>query len=163
MNLKTLFQFIFILLFTSSYGQELLSDTVRLDRNENNVYGSVGTLWIHGMAASLNYERLISEQKNGFIKSYWFRAGSGLYWAWENGTDRNFILGITALSGARNSHLETLLGVSAHYSINKSSDRFRFLPAGAIGYRFQKPNGLFMFRVGLGFPENAYMSLGFSF
>ncbi len=36
-------------------------------------------------------------------------------------------------------------------------------PAGSIGYRFQKAEGGFIFRTGIGFPDGLYVSAGFRF
>ena len=53
------------------------------------------------------------------------------------------------------------------YHDEDSNDRILgktlIIPAGAIGYRFQKPGGKFVFRTGIGFPESLYLSLGLCF
>jgi hypothetical protein len=45
----------------------------------------------------------------------------------------------------------------------KTEDEFRINPAGNIGYRYQKTNGHFMFRAGLGLPEALYVGIGVVF
>ncbi|MFT6983614.1 MAG: hypothetical protein ACJAUD_002393 [Crocinitomicaceae bacterium] len=42
-------------------------------------------------------------------------------------------------------------------------DQFKVLPAGNLSYRFQKSDGHFMFRTGIGLPEALYIGFGFVF
>lgn len=68
------------------------------------------------------------------------------------------------IRGGQNNHLEYGAGISAeimeHISYNRD---YKLWPAVNIGYRYQKPDGNFIFRTGGGWPEAAYVSLGFAF
>ena len=56
-------------------------------------------------------------------------------------------------------HLEVSAGLVK--SLDKYYDIFPL--SGSIGYRMQKPNGHFIFRTGVGWPEALYIDLGVSF
>ena len=84
------------------------------------------------------------------------------------------------LSGLRNSHIEFNLGLASQYdkssyeigvrnsyiigreAPSKSEYRDTY-PSIGLGYRYQKPDGHFLFRTGLALPESAYISIGFCF
>ena len=144
------------------------------ESNKNAIYGSIGLVFISG-----NYERMINESETKFFKSTWAKLSFGKWAGWGNG-GYFYEGGLTALTGAREHHMEFHGGItsifdeerydigvsnSKHFSEPKpSKSEYRKLhPSGAIGYRFQKANGNFIFRTGVGYPEVFYISLGFSF
>jgi len=144
---------------TESFSQDLATDAPSTESVKNTVYGSLGgfVFWI-----SLNgyYERIIIENEDKFFKTHRIRVGGGFYGTYENYGPYGLV-GMTSLTGAKNKHFEVNYGLTM---LGDEFDQiFYFGPAGSIGYRYQKPNGIFVFRIGGGFPEAIYLSLGFSF
>lgn len=133
---------------------------------KNAVQGTLGTLPGFWGVINGNYERLISEKKKGLFKSYWFRAGAGLYVEW-GGEGGHFVTGLTGLTGSNKNHLELNVGLALlfpNFPYEYAGPHpIRVNPAGVIGYRFQKPQGKFVFRFGVGYPEAWYLSLGLVF
>ena len=128
--------------------------------NKNAVCVSAGTLLVYFSAIGF-YERIVSKKESDFLNSKAFaRLGFGGYTSW--GDEGTFLLPqFGFLTGAHNSHLEVAAGI---YFTRRDSDISVSLPlSGAIGYRYQKPEGNFIGRIGLGFPEAIYLSFGFSF
>ena len=64
------------------------------------------------------------------------------------------------MSGIDTYHLEMGYGIaySSHYD-----DTFGLMPVAHVGFRFQKPGGFFIFRIGAGIPEGVYASMGVNF
>lgn len=180
-RLKTFLLLLNIFLIMNSYAQVGIRDSIQVELKKNIIYGTVGIAGFYAVA-NANYERVISQKKPGFFKYYLVRAGWGVWGSW-GGEGSHGVAGISGLTGSKKSHLEIHLGVTAIYdktgyqsdvsnyyyngqfysSEPTRLDNTRFLPAGAVGYRFQKPGGHFVFRVGAGFPESFYLSLGFCF
>lgn len=170
-------KFLIIITFLSSNAWSQ-GDTSHVELKKNALYGTAGSV-VAVLFADFSYERMIIAKNNRFCNSLWLKAGAGLYSSWGYGGPC-FSLRGTYLSGLRNSHFEASLGILAIYDkvghpINVSNARYFgepvptklddtwFVPSGSIGYRHQKPNGHFIFRTGAGFPETAYLSLGFCF
>ena len=137
---------------------------------KNIISITLGTALYFGVVNG-NYERIFSQKKTGFFKSYLMRYGFGWYESYGS-PGYNVIAGISGLSGLQKAHFELNLGVAAMFnwdgfhdedSIDRILGKTLIIPAGAIGYRFQKPGGHFVFRVGAGFPETFYLSFGFCF
>jgi hypothetical protein len=132
----------------------------------NMVYGSVSFGGLLG-ALSVNYERTIAKFTGGTIN---LRGGFGRVSGWDlrgNGVTANWAY----LFGRKKHHLELNLGVMG------IQDRYRdqlmtktelffaqwdFFPLLNAGYRFQKPEGGFMLRTGVG-TELLYLGVGYSF
>ncbi|MEN8119248.1 MAG: hypothetical protein ABFS35_02835 [Bacteroidota bacterium] len=129
---------------------------------KNLVYGSI-CIFGPGASANGNYERMIAERNNKFFKTYWFRISGGVYSAWEWGNGIHFITGVTMLSGSGKNHFEFNIGLTSIFDLASSVDNQYIFPAGILGYRYQKKDGHFVFRSGLGFPEIVYFSFGFCF
>jgi hypothetical protein len=144
----------------------------------NNIYGTAGFLglWIVG---EINYERLIMGHPEKFFNSLWFRVSGGGFAGWEISGPLG-VTGVTLLTGKRNSHLEVNLGIAALFDkvgfdieerdaqggYGSDPSRIDYLdisPAGGVAYRYQKPGGTFIFRVGFSFPETACLSFGLQF
>lgn len=123
---------------------------------KNVIHGSVGTLLI-GFTASVFYDRILSESENGSKFSTFMRLGyQENIFLFTQG--RAFTLEGGMLTGRNFGHFEAALGISY---LQNGVDFFR--PAFSVGYRGQQPNGNFMFRTGLGFPELAYFGIGLAF
>ena len=158
MKLKALFFISFLLLSLITIGQETESEVpVKIRKN---IFHATGGYAIYYLAADINYERLIGETNNEFIHSIWVRLGGG-GWIIYGDEGKHFLAAVTILSGSNNNHFELSLGMAYMYSDRKYDQGY--IPAGAIGYRYQKPGSRFVFRTGFGVPETAYISLGLCF
>lgn len=158
---KTLGIFSLFLLLTihSVTGQTSESEKAPERISKNVIYGTLGFFPIWG-ALNINYERMLGHSTEKFITSWWWRLGGGVWGAWETGGP-HFLSTLSAMTGSGKSHFEAGLGFTVlndnYYHENS------FYPAGNIGYRFQKPDGRFVFRAGVGFPETTHLSFGISF
>ncbi|MBR9920603.1 MAG: hypothetical protein GYB31_07165 [Bacteroidetes bacterium] len=148
------------------------------DWNNNAVYGTVGYLILYGVVNG-SYERNIYRSESGFFRAAAIRAAYGGYATWgEEGRDHS--LSLIGLTGSGNNHFEAGLGLHARfdrlgYKIGVSNaeyfgepkpgfnDYTMWWPHATAGYRFQKPDGWFVFRTGVGFPEAVYLSFGVAF
>jgi hypothetical protein len=155
-----------IFIVNNGYGQGYKSDIKPIGLKKNVIYATLGVDPGEFYGTLLgNYERMVIQFQNPFVNSLWVRVGAGP-WVWWTGKGTNYVATISALTGRKGSHLETGAGVLFTYD----SDRRSFHPlindrhlAGNIGFRFQKPEGLFVLRTGIGWPEFIYLSLGFCF
>lgn len=84
----------------------------------------------------------------------------------------SYMLNLGILTGKRSSHLEAAFGGAYldgtvtqkyHGSIEKKEHHREINPVLALGFRYQKPEGHFLFRIGAGWPEQVYLSLGLCF
>ena len=148
-----------VLTILYSYALDHKADSTNSVLKKNIIYGSVGYAGLYGVV-NANYERIIDQRNTGFFKNYLVRVGGGKWVVW-GGMGFYGVAGITGLTGLRNNHLEIHLGLTALYEENSSGNAM--LPAAAVGYRYQKPGGHFVFRIGAAFPESFYLSLGFCF
>lgn len=148
-------------------------------RTQNNIYVTVGTLalWFTG---NFSYERWIAEFGKNTTNTLYARATYGGFLTW-GAQGHQVGPGLTLLTGSRNSSLETGLGVQALYNeigFQEAEDNFQpspgnvrpdvwdyitVLPDIRIGYRFQKPEGKFLFRTGLSLPDAIYLGFGVTF
>jgi hypothetical protein len=124
----------------------------------SRIYGTFGTAFIYTNITA-NIEQEISNNSAHYFNSVSLRIGAGHWSSWGN-ESYNIIGTINWLSGTNNHHLE--LGTGIAYS-PAYDDSFGFLPAAQIGYRYQKPDGILLFRTGIGVPEALYVSLGVCF
>lgn len=149
------------LLSNTITAQDIKPDSVKLKMFNNAIYGSVGISmeilgesWFTGTAY---YERMFQRnaQKSNILT--FVRAGFGNAVGWEYTS--SYILGqFGILTGVKIHHLEVSGGFV------KSLDDYDIFPlSGSVGYRIQKPNGHFIFRTGVGWPEALYFGLGVSF
>ena len=122
------------------------------------IYGTLGTAFVYTNLTG-NIEQEIKYNPNKYFQTMSLRMGAGHWSSWGN-ESYNIICTINWLSGIDKHHLE--LGTGIAYS-PAYDDSFGFLPAAQIGYRYQKPNGLLLFRAGIGVPEALYLSLGVCF
>lgn len=174
-----------ICLFSYAVASAQLDTNPSVFKYSNTIYGTaaLGGLW---GTFNLNYERQLYVNKTKLFKSVGIRAGGG-YWSTWGSTGPHFILTPTFLSGTGKHHFESSIGVTAlydklSYDISVSNynyvvgtgnldnevppsifDYIGIYPAGTLGYRFQKPEGRFIFRTGAGFPDVVYVSFGVVF
>ncbi|MFC2090611.1 hypothetical protein ACFLT1_07505 [Bacteroidota bacterium] len=164
----TLSFFIILSSSTSAYSQENLSGNNTQKKNAIN--GTVG-YWVLGGTANAGYARLVGENNDKFFKSYWLGADVGVGVLWTS-TWRYINMGLTALSGSNNNHFELSVGLTTSVDTYSYENRepgnpvnywLSLRPSGSLGYRFQKPDGSFYFRTGIGVPDGLFVGIGFRF
>lgn len=128
-----------------------------INQKQNNINGYVGIFDLN-----LNYERTIAQRSQsmsslrlGFGYAMFFVAGEGYY---INGA-------FVQLFGKNNSHLEVNGGVKFMLtnSIDDPAFSDQLLPDIFFGYRYEKPEGGFIFRFGLNYPTLINMGVGYKF
>lgn len=150
--------------------------------HRNVLYVSGGLLF--GSYIAGNYERIFLSSKNQVVsvlgriaigKVHFESLGMGfsLFYPVIYSTEYNlvsYLANIGILIGSRSSHLDCALGVAyldgtvtrkysaGDYQIKGHQE---VNPVISLGYRYQKPDGHFLFRVGIGWPEQIYISMGF--
>lgn len=97
------------------------------------------------------------------------------FWDDDNDDDAMYINNQYGfLLGKANSHFEVSIGPcywryrdghdwDTDFPGIKLSDGYLFFPFPAVGWRYQKPDGHFVFRTGLSLPEAIYAGVGFVF
>lgn len=147
----------------------MISNTIAAQNQEsveskmfnNAIYGSIGIsmemLGESWFTANAYYERMFQKNEKKSNISTFVKVGIGSMVYWEDAS--SYILGqYGILTGVKKHHLEASAGFV------KSLDEYYIFPlSGSIGYRIQKPNGHFIFRTGVGWPEALYFGLGVSF
>jgi len=119
-----------------------------LKSNAIHIIPGTGLFWFTG---TLAYEKRI--YRRSFI-----RIGAGKLVGYESNTAEYIFAQYGILLGRNNHHFE----ISAGPQLIKST--LNQIPVSAgTGYRFQKPNGWFIFRIGAAYPELYYLSFGFAF
>lgn len=159
---------ILLILYTSVYAQDSPRDSLNTELKKNAVFITGGTLLFMG-AVNINYERKVHNNQSDNL-SLWLKTGYGFYYHYDVGSPLlNFRIGLTMIKGAYDKHFELSLGyMNFHGKATRWYDSFHLIYgnhalAGSIGYRYQKPDGKFIFRTGLGYPETLYVSVGFCF
>jgi len=153
-----------ILLFISNAiaAQDVKPDSIESKMFNNAIYGSIGiNMEILGEAwftATAYYERMFRKNVQKSKISTFLKAGLGNTAYWEDAS--SYIMAqFGLLTGAKKHHLEASAGLVK--SFDKDYDIFPL--SATIGYRIQKPQGHFIFRTGVGWPETLYFGLGLSF
>lgn len=141
------------------YGKSKFEDKKVITTRKNAIYISIHSL-VYYLGANLNYEKTLQTREKGLIKIISVKLGAGQLGSLFDQTITFVHSGVHALTGKKNNHLDASIGVT-FFSYQHSSSKF--LPAGSIAYRFQKPMGHFVFRTGVGFPEGVFVSLGAAF
>jgi len=142
--------------------------------------GTAAFLW-HWNA---KFERMIISTPDKVLNTIWVSATYGRnYYSMTEGIYHSASLLIESLSGMGTHHFEMGFGISYeyaqtryeemlenykmnpnHYPKEPSKSEFNlFLPAGFLGYRFQKQNGDLILRTGFGYPELLYVGAGIAF
>jgi hypothetical protein len=169
---------LFLCLPNHSFGQ----DSLKNDSYRNSISISTGTILVY-FSLMGSYEReLFTRPKNFFFNKTYLHAGYGIYASW-GGPGQVMDLEMVTLFGKRKSHLEIGLGVAGLYDSygydlhirNKDylyngqgspSSRWDYMTGIAamkLAYRYQKPDGKFIFRSGIGSPEGLFLSFGTAF
>jgi hypothetical protein len=146
---------------TSINAQNELLLTPELVSKKNAVYCSIGGVLFY-TSGSLFYERIIKEKIKEKNINVFVRGGYGMTAATEkDGTGRFVLLESGVVTGESKSHFEGALGINVFR--HDFSETISIYPAGSVGYRYQKPDGGFIFRTGIGYPEAVFIGIGFSF
>lgn len=171
---------IILLVLNCRFEQVSAQDSLKI-QPKNVFYINAGSfgLWF---TASANIERQLFSTDKKFYINYYLRAAGGVFETW--GIEGPYgSLSLQAIYGAKNSHLELGIGLGAmydkaNYKISVSNANYPYsgsspeptkysfvdvVPALLIGYRYQRPQGGFVFRTGVGFPDGVYLSVGLAF
>lgn len=177
---KRCFFFLAIVFFCyyTSYGQNSNDAIDHAGVNKNAIQATVGFVGLMG-AYNVNYERMLVGFEKGTLIGLWSKVGYGGWGVWSTGGPyQSATLGV--LTGAKNNHFELHVGgarmfntrsyehdqhISSHLSEPQplKSDYVDVRLVGTAGYRYQKPNGNFLFRCGIGYPETVFVGLGVAF
>lgn len=136
---------------------------------KNAIYLSLGS-----GAQSLIYEVNFANAKRS---AWYFKAGLGFNQEFFASNSQHVMAGVTYLTGRqRKSHFEMSTGAilmfqaenyrydqSVPYGNQSLSDYLNINMGFYMGYRYQKPGGRFIFRIGSGYPEITAISFGFAF
>jgi hypothetical protein len=139
--------------------------------SKNNFYLSAGTTIIFS-AFTLVYERNILNLQN----SEWnIRGGWGMNAPLWGNVMHHYLVDLCYISGKSNHHFEACFGTTmffdqSYYNYYKNDpdlyEPFSYFtdwyPSAYLGYRYKKPAGNFLFRVGLGWPEQFGVGIGFA-
>ena len=149
-----LFTFFSLLIIGTAIGQDKSKQNPSLRNNAIYFTGGYGAFWA---MVSGSYERILSKSKNNKL-ALLAKLSYGTHVSWD--TDGPLYTGeLGIITGAKDSHLQANLGLGTAEGYGRS----KYFLAGSLAYRYQKPGGFFIFRVGGGFPEAAFLSLGVSF
>lgn len=167
LKLKTLFVTLLLLFAFKAHSQEVNADRITPKLTKNAIYGTLGvfpSLSPLYASYSINAERELWNF-GGFVKSIRARLGGGEWVSDSIGGEPkegiHFTGTINVLTGARTFHMEVNFGTI--YLNDKLEQENHLLPAFRFGFRLQKPEGNFLFRLGAGFPEGMYLSFGAAF
>lgn len=136
------------------------SDSISSENPKKNVvYGTVGLY--PGSACNINYERQIIHPVNNPLSSINIRLGYGVYGDLA-GLEKLVLLSSNLIFGSGSGHFETDFGAAYRFDIVRthSENKTGVTPIINAGYRFQRKNGQFVFRTGIGWPDCIYLSLG---
>jgi hypothetical protein len=129
---------------------------IKLKKNSINLY--VGSVY---MDANLNYERNILQLPKSYTN---IRLGIGRANFSEFRTLAFYLNpSLVHLIGKRNSHLELNLGFK--YPISQLPETITrvLVPDLYAGYRYERPDGLFLFRMGINYPSVFDVGMGLKF
>lgn len=151
---ETILQILFIhtifFSFIYTYAQGKSNPSIKLHRNSINTYASLGDY-------NINYERNILQRPKSYSN---LRMGFG--------KDQSYLIGyyinpcLAHLIGKMNSHLELNLGVKILVG-PQAIDASAFLPEIYAGYRYEKPEGRFIFRAGFNLATFYSIGIGVKF
>ena len=132
-----------------------------LDQNQlkkNHIHYSIGTLLFFS-SSQVSYERLFFYSKGDFPLAIGANLGIGIYSTDDSSDEIGFLFNpnFVFLTGRNKNHFEARLGLTFLDLDNL------IRPSYLAGYRFQKPEGGWSFRTGMGFPETVYVGVGYSF
>lgn len=119
---------------------------------QNSINSYIGLIELN-----FNYERNILQRPKSYTN---FRVGYG-YWTNLQLEGNCFEAAVVQVLGRKNSHPEFDLGIK--YIIDKAGKDNAVVPLLYAGYRFDNPEGRFIFRFGLTFPSIFNLGIGYKF
>jgi hypothetical protein len=151
------FLIVFITIFVclENYGQEKAGQSQEFRKNSINGY-------LGFVEYNINYERNISKREKSFTN---IRMGFGLGAFVTAGEGIYLNPAFVHLVGKKYSFLELGLGFKymLHYEgLNPEYSEF-FIPDIFVGYRYERPDGKRIFRVGFNWPTLVNIGTGFKF
>ncbi|MCF8380215.1 MAG: hypothetical protein K9H49_11595 [Bacteroidales bacterium] len=147
-------------LLTKAYAQEEITTLKEL--NNNSMYINAGFGLIYA-TLNVNYELMLKQHMANKNISAFAKVGVGIFEVW-GGSGGYTMAQLGLLTGENKHHFELSGGVNLDVPKFGWGDRPWGYPYAAnIGWRIQKPNEDFIFRLGIGLPEVIYCGLGFSF
>ena len=128
---------------------------------KNVVYATFG--FLPNAIFNFNYERQLIHPGKEPVSSINLRLGYGVEGNLD-GSEKLVLLSSNFIFGSGSGHLETDIGAAYLFNIVKYNNdkKAGITPVINLGYRFQKKNGHFVFRTGIGWPDCIYLSLGFA-
>jgi hypothetical protein len=146
---SVLITFTSIFLAVCTHSQESVNPSEKVHVNNINTYISL-------FEYNINYERKIFQLPKSFTN---LRFGFGIInSSFDGGYYYNSAL--VHLIGKKNSHLELNLGLK--YAVQKGLSN-SFLPDIYAGYRYEKPSGLLIFRIGVNLYSLFNIGIGIKF
>jgi hypothetical protein len=138
------------------HADETVDSLIIFKKNSINLYA--GTIY---MDANLNYERNIFRNPHSFTN---IRMGFGR----ANFSEFRVLAfylnpSVVHLIGRRNSHIELNLGFKYPISQLPESIKRILVPDLFVGYRYERPDGWLIFRMGINYPSIFDLGLGFKF
>jgi hypothetical protein len=136
------------------YAQERVDSILDIKRNY-----VIGNISFEGI--TLNYERNIIQWSKSYTN---MRIGIGLFNDLQGGGKQGLAT-LVHLFGKKKSHLELNLGI--RYFVNSKNNLWPkskyFYRDIFVGYRYEKPDGNFVFRIGYINPHAAAIAIGLGF
>jgi hypothetical protein len=126
---------------------------------KNVIYATYGLM--PNIVSDLNYERQIYLV---YKSSIYLRIGYGNYKN-ENGIAKMGLISTSFIYGLHASHFEFGVGAAYLYDIERMNfyKKTEIQPIFNMGLRYMQENGPFVFRLGAGWPECFYASVGCAF
>ena len=141
---------LFIIISGISFSLFSQSDNIGLLKPRKNYIG----IYVGLIELNISYERNIIQRPKSQSN---LRIGVG-YLSDLQVEGRTINATAVQMFGKNNSHLELNLG--AKYFFNKTEENNFFLPEVYVGYRFDKPDGKYIFRFGVSYPSLLNIGLG---
>lgn len=164
-----LFFILCVFSYLGLFGQQNINHKFQLSENTiSNEYNFLYTFVLGGYGVTLDYEKLLSRQSN-----YNLYGKIGIGYGAIGGNDVGIAgiqlpLSLNILNGGGNNHFEVNLGARTFFDIpfdkvNSSTDHRVFIyPIVNLGYRYQQPNGKFLFKI-LGGTDGVSLGIGMTF
>jgi hypothetical protein len=154
MNKKTFTLIIFLYL---AFFQ--MSKTMGIERTKEDSKKNYLSIYFGIFEWNLNYEGNILQ----FQKSYSnIRCGFG-YWGLIEEAGNYLNPSFVHVIGKKNSHLEVDIGVKIFVIKSSNFAKPSNMPDLFLGYRFEKPDGKFLFRAGINYPTVLNLGFGYKF
>ena len=160
-NISLFFAISFLLLFCfikPTYSQTQHDIQERLKRNSFHL--TLGYFLVYG-AGIVGFEHILHQNPENSNLTFFSWTGVGL--SNDYGLEKWFVLTrLGLLTGRKKHHIECSLGPAYMVDRGYRDDR-EIQISGTLGWRIQKPEGGFIFRLGIGYPETAYVGVGGAF